>query len=202
MRFAALLLMVPATFACASSASTGDEVLMNSADAALFVGHSCEQVFWDLPRLIVWEAPKGLLYDLPRKGYLSLSSRAAQAAALIDMLQTEAVTVEEQVAVSEELQAVTGLPLHSSESWQRWWSHAGDRPAKEWKDAFVSERIERLTAADYFVRASASDDLSAIFGTTLGYDPKHLPPALRSGADIWRRRFQAKTLPDPAPGPF
>ena len=201
-RGASLLLIATLATACASSASTEDDVLLGSADAALFVGHTCERVFWDLPKLIVWEAPKGLLYDLPRKGYLSLSSREARAAALIDVLRTEQLSVEEQVAVSEELQAVTGLPLHSSESWQKWWCLSRDRPAKEWMDAFVLDRIERLDSCDYFTRASAIDDLAAIYGTTLGYDPKHPPEALRSAADTWRDRFQSKTLPDPAPGPF
>ncbi len=187
---------------CASSASTEDEVLMSGADAALFMGQTGEKVFWDLPKLIVWEAPRGLFYELPRKGVLSIRGTEAETGALIEMITTGDLTVEEQVTVSEELQTITGLPLHSAESWQRWWEVSRELPAGDWKDAFVADRIGRLNATDYFTRASAIDELSALYGTTLGYDPKHQPESLRTGALNWSRRFDAKTLPEPGPGPF
>ena len=85
-RCAGILLLAVVVTACASSASTEDELLMSGADAALFVGQTGEKVFWDLPKLIVWEAPKGLFYELPRKGVLSLSGAKAQAGALIELL--------------------------------------------------------------------------------------------------------------------
>ena len=175
---------------------------MSGADAAIFMGQTGEKVFWDLPRLIVWEAPRGLFYELPRKGVLSIRGTEAQTGALIELFESEDLTVEEQVAVSEELQTITGLPLHSSESWRRWWEAARELPASDWKDAFVADRIERLTSPDYFSRASAIDDLGAIYGTTLGYDPKRSPESLRAGAQLWQSRFDAKTLPAPGPGPF
>ena len=133
---------------------------------------------------------------------MSLSGPEAQADALIELLQSESLTVEEQVAVSEELQAITALPLHSSEAWRRWWDFSKELPASEWKDAFVADRIERLRSPDYFTRASAIDDLAAIYGTTLGYDPKHPRASIEAGAELWSSRFKAKTLPDASPGPF
>lgn len=175
---------------------------MSSADAAIFMGHTGKSVFVDLPRLIVWEGPKGLFYDLPRKGVLSFRGPEAQAEALIDVISAEDLTVVEQVAISEELQVITGLPLHSTTSWLSWWKSSGKLPAKEWKDAFVSSRIDRLSSPDYFTRASAIEDLKAMYGTTLGYDPKHSSDSIKAGAERWRTRFSAKTLPDPAPGPF
>jgi hypothetical protein len=133
---------------------------------------------------------------------LSLSGREAQAEALIDLLRSEPLSIEDQVAVSAELQAITGLPLFSTTSWLKWAEVQGRRPAGEWRDAFVSERIDQLGSPDYFVRASAIDDLAALYGTTLGYDPKHPPASIQACAGLWRARFHAKTLPEPAPGPF
>ena len=175
---------------------------MTTADAALFMGQTGETVFWDLPKFIVWEGPKGLFYELPRKGVRSLSGPEAQAEALIELLETESLSVEDHVAVSEELQAITGLPLHSSEAWRKWWEFSKELPASEWKNAFVADRIERLRSPDYFTRASAIDDLAAIYGTTLGYDPKHPADSIDAGAELWSSRFKAKTLPEAAPGPF
>jgi hypothetical protein len=198
----AVLLLLAVFPACSSAASTEDEVIMSSADAVQFVGSTGETVFWDIPRTVVWDAPRGLFYELPRQGILSLQGREAQAGAWIDLLESEDLRVEEQVAISEELQAVTGLPLHSSESWRRWWESAEELSAKQWLSAFTGDRIDRLASPDYFTRASAIDDLAAIYGTTLGYDPKHPADSIAAGAEVWRSRFEAGTLPEPAPGPF
>jgi hypothetical protein len=202
MRFLALLLLLLTLAGCASSASTEDEMLMGTADAAIFLSDSAETVFWDFPKILVWDAPKGLLYDLPREGYLSLSGKPAQVEALIEVLEAGELPIEKQVAISEELQSITGLPLQSVESWQAWWSRNSERPAGEWTADFTASRIELLTSPDYFHRASAIEDLRAIYGTTLGYDPKFPAEDLRVSAEIWRERFLARELPAPAPGPF
>ena len=90
---------------------------------------------------------------------------------------------------------MTGLPIRSSERWVEWWQDAEDRPQQAWRSDFVKGAIHDLESRDYFIRSTAIEDLRAMYGTTLGYDPKEPPERRAASADRWREHLRQNGLP-------
>lgn len=200
----ALLLGVAPLGACKSpsTTSTGDDIILGTADTASFIGDVGEAVFWQFPRFVLWTAPKTVFYELPKEGIIALQGRRARVEELMGDLDSEELTPEDEIAVTRKLQTVTGIPIRSAEGWRDWWKTASSVAVEEWRETFVRAVIENLEADDYFTRSTALEDLRAMYGTDLGYDPKDAPADLRDGADRWRQYARDKSLPPVGNAPF
>lgn len=190
-----LPLLLLALAGCSARATTKEEFLAGTADTAYAVKEGGETVFWKVPRFLFWTAPKAIVWDLPGRLVLALSGPRARVAALVDALRTDGVPVEEEVAISGELREITGIPIQSAARWRIWWKENRDRSWREWRRRFAEEAIGRLGAPDYFERVGAIEDLKAMYGTDLDYDPKGSPDAIAAGTARWRRHYEEHGLP-------
>lgn len=188
-----LLLLLPG--ACSARATTKEEFLAGTADTAYAVKEGGETVFWKVPRFLFWTAPKAIVWDLPSRIVLALSGPRTRVQALVEALDGEGVPVEEEVAISEELREITGIPIQSAARWKGWWRENRERPWREWRRRFAEDAIGRLGAPDYFDRVGAIEDLKAMYGTDLDYDPKGSRPAIEEGTARWRRHYEEHGLP-------
>ena len=190
-----ILLTLLLVAACSSTATTEEEILAGTADTAKAIGDGAEFVFWEVPKFILWTVPKAVLYDWPRGVAHSFRDTRGKVAALVASLEENDLSTEEQIARSEELQSLTGLPIHSSERWVDWWHEEGEAPVHQWRENYVTDAIRRLESDDYFSRATAIEDLRLMYGTDLGYDPKALPAGREEGAAKWKAYFRKKGMP-------
>jgi hypothetical protein len=124
-----------------------------------------------------------------------IKGRRAEVEELVGGLESGDLSLEEQIEVSNELGELTGLPIRSKDRWIEWWRVAKDQGEWSWREEFVLSAIEDLTSSDYFVRTTAIEDLKALYGTTLGYDPKGTPESRKEGASRWRSHLALNGLP-------
>jgi hypothetical protein len=176
-------------------ATTEEEILAGTADTAYAVRDGVTFVLWDVPKFLLWTVPKAVFYDYPRSAVLLLRGSRAQVAAKIESLESGDLTPEEEVAISGDLRSMTGLPIRSTERWVEWWIDAENRPAEVWREDFVTGATHDLEARDYYIRSTAIEDLSTMYGTDLGYDPKGTAAERADSADRWREYVREKGLP-------
>lgn len=194
-RGALLFLLLSLLAGCSARATAEEELLAGASDTAYAVKEGGRTIFYVVPRFVFWEAPNALLYDVPRSILLALRGNRAKVAAAIARLEGPDVSLEEEIVLSNELRDLTGLPIHSAERWREWWKDHERVPEREWRELFVERALEDLVASGYFVRAAAIEDLKAMYGVELGYDPKAPRPAVEAAALRWREHVLAEGLP-------
>jgi hypothetical protein len=199
-----LLVFATAAAACTSPrASTEEEVVAGTADAATAVRDGVSFVLWDVPKFFIWTVPKALVYEYPRNAILAIRGNRAQVAAAISDLESNDLPPETEAAISENLRHMTGLPIRSNERWIEWWQDASSRPVSEWRSDFIRGAIHDLESRNYFIRTMAIEDLRTMYGETLQYDPKDTPEKRAKAAERWRDWLQENGLPplpkDPGP---
>lgn len=196
-----LALLLLAYAGCASSDSARDEIIVGTAETADFVGTASRRLFYELPVMLLWEAPKAVFYELPRSGIIALGGRRARVEDLLDQLAASPGP-EREFAVSEHLQDLTGIPIRSGSAWLAWWEAYIDVPPDDWLPTFVNEQVGLLGSHDYFTRASSIAALRTLYGIDLGYDPKADGASIAAGAARWREALEAGALPAARSAPF
>jgi len=184
-----ILLLTCGIAACATDRPAGPRAPLHHATAAVAV--TVVRGLVDLGEVVVWRAPKLLLYELPawlitgapESIALALSGRRERVEALIAALPES--DEEERLRSVARLKEMTGLPLPDVDAWRAWWAHASGRPEDRWRPDFADACLTELESDDFLTRQDADERLRALSGTSMGYDPKGSDEERAEGVRRW-----------------
>ncbi len=190
LRILMLVLASAPMMGCATDRPAGPRAPLHHATAAVAV--TVVRGLADLVEVVVWRAPKLLLYELPAwmiteapgQIALAVAGRRERVEALIDGLDED--DEETRLRSVARLKELTGLPLPDVAAWQAWWAGASGRPEERWRSDFADACLTDLDSDDFLTRQDADERLRALSGRTMGYDPKGSEAERAEGARRWR----------------
>lgn len=153
----------------------------------LYLGKVLAFVFTDVPRTVFLEFPYWAFYKAPSGILQSCKGIPAKVNTLVERLEGEGISLQEEKEIMDELESLTGLFMEGKEEWIQWWKSCCTRKPEEWRREYIRKALEGLSSDDFWERSLSIERLIKITGRNFGYDANDPPESREEARNLWMK---------------